>query len=162
MPPSANQPAALPVHGDTMISGMIGDASNLLPVLSSDSASSEVSELVYNGLVRYDKNLKLEGELAKSWEISPDNLTITFHLRPGVKWHDGAPFTANDVLFTYQLLVDPQVPTAYADRYKLVTKAEVLDPLTFRVHYAKPLASALISWGFAIHPQHLLRRSGYQ
>ena len=156
MPPSANQPAALPVHGDTMISGMIGDASNLLPVLSSDSASSEVSELVYNGLVRYDKNLKLEGELAESWEISPDNLTITFHLRPGVKWHDGAPFTAEDVLFTYQLLVDPLVPTAYADRYKLVTRAEVLDPLTFRVQYAKPLASALISWGFSIHPRHLL------
>ena len=156
MPPSASQPVAQPVHGDTMISGMIGDASNLLPVLSSDSASSEVSELVYNGLVRYDKNLKLEGELAKSWEISPDNLTITFHLRPGVKWHDGAPFTAEDVLFTYQLLVDPLVPTAYADRYKLVTRAEVLDPLTFRVQYAKPLASALISWGFSIHPKHLL------
>ncbi|MDZ4184222.1 MAG: peptide-binding protein [Desulfuromonadales bacterium] len=156
MPPSASQPAAPPVHGDTMISGMIGDASNLLPILSSDSASSEVSELVYNGLVRYDKNLKLEGELAKSWEISPDNLTITFHLRPGVKWHDGAPFTAEDVLFTYQLLVDPAVPTAYADRYKLVTRAEVLDPLTFRVQYAKPLASALISWGFSIHPRHLL------
>jgi peptide/nickel transport system substrate-binding protein len=156
MPPSASKPAAPPVHGDTMISGMIGDASNLLPILSSDSASSEVSELVYNGLVRYDKNLKLEGELAKSWEISPDNLTITFHLRPGVKWHDGAPFTAEDVLFTYQLLVDPAVPTAYADRYKLVTRAEVLDPLTFRVQYAKPLASALISWGFSIHPRHLL------
>jgi peptide/nickel transport system substrate-binding protein len=70
MPSSAN-PAALPVHGDTIVSGMIGDATNLLPVLSSDSASSEVSELVYNGLVRYDKNLKLEGELAKSWEVSP-------------------------------------------------------------------------------------------
>lgn len=156
MPPNEDAAAATPVHGDTIINGMNADASNLLPVLSSDSASSEISELVYNGLVRYDKNLKIEGELAEAWEISPDNLEITFHLRKGVKWHDGAPFTAEDVLFTYQLFIDPKVPTAYADRYKMVTKAEVLDPWTFRVRYAKPFAPALISWGFSIHPKHLL------
>jgi peptide/nickel transport system substrate-binding protein len=106
------EPAADRVVGDTILMGTIGDASNLLPVLASDSASSDVSGLVYNGLVRYDKNLQLEGELAESWSVSPDNRTITFHLRRGVKWHDGAPFTSADVLFTYRLLVDPKVPTA--------------------------------------------------
>lgn len=145
-----------PVVGDTLIMGSIGDASNLLPVLASDSASSDVNALVYSGLVRYDKNLGIEGDLAESWDISPDDLIITFHLRRDVKWHDGAPFTAEDVLFTYQLLVDPKTPTAYAERYRQVAKAEVLDPYTFRVTYEKPLASALISWGMAIHPKHLL------
>ncbi len=145
-----------PVKGDTLLMGSIGDASNLLPVLASDASSSDINGLVYNGLVRYDKELKFEGELAESWEISEDNLTFTFHLRKGVKWHDGAPFTSADVLFTYELLIDPKTPTAYAERYLQVASAEAPDPYTFVVRYEKPLASALISWGFAVHPRHLL------
>ncbi|MEZ4600539.1 MAG: peptide-binding protein [Syntrophotaleaceae bacterium] len=155
-PDSVPLAEAEPAYGDTLILGSIGDASNLLPVLASDSASSDINGLVYNGLVRYDKNLQVEGDLAESWEISKDNLTITFHLRRDVRWHDGKPFTAEDALFTYRLLVDPKTPTAYAERYLQVDKAEVLDPYTFRVTYKKPLATALISWAFAIHPKHLL------
>jgi peptide/nickel transport system substrate-binding protein len=128
----------------------------LIPAIASDSASSAINGLVYNGLVRYDKDLNIEGELAHSWEISEDGRTITFYLREGVRWHDGTPFTSADVLFTYQLLVDPDTPTAYAERYRQVSKAETPDAHTFRVHYEKPLASALISWGVAIHPRHLL------
>jgi len=77
-----------PERGDTIVVGSIGDASNLLPALASDSSSFEIIGLVYGGLVRYDKDLKIEGELASSWEISPDGLRITFangeivHLRP--------------------------------------------------------------------------------
>lgn len=155
--PAASAAAtAIPVHGDTILQGSIGDATTFLPVLASDSASSEVNELVYNGLVRYDKNLQYQGELAESWEISPDNLVITFHLRKGVKWHDGAPFTAEDVLFTYQTYIDPKVPTAYAENYRQVDNVEIVDPLTVRVSYKKPLAQALISWGVSIMPKHLL------
>ncbi|MHB8712828.1 MAG: peptide-binding protein [Trichloromonadaceae bacterium] len=152
----AEGPAAAPAHGDTILMGTIGDASTLLPVLAADSASGDINGLVYNGLVRYDKDLTMEGELAESWEISPDNLTFTFHLRQGVTWHDGAPFTSADVLFTYQLYIDPKTPTAYSERYKQVDTAEAPDAHTFRVTYKKPLATALISWGFAIHPKHLL------
>jgi peptide/nickel transport system substrate-binding protein len=144
-------------YGDTIIEGTIGDANTLLPVLASDSASSEINGLVYSSLVRYDKDLKIEGELAESWEISADNLTITFHLRPGVTWHDGTPFTAEDVLFTYRLYIDPKTPTAYAEQYRQVATAEVLDPTTFRVSYRQPLAKALISWGeLSVLPRHLL------
>jgi peptide/nickel transport system substrate-binding protein len=145
-----------PSPGGTLIQGTIGEPSNLIPALAADSASSAINGLVYNGLVRYDKDLNIEGELAHSWEISEDGRAITFHLREGVRWHDGTPFTSADVLFTYQLLVDPDTPTAYAERYKQVSKAETPDAYTFRVHYEKPLASALISWGVAIHPRHLL------
>jgi len=148
--------AAKPAYGDTFIEASIGEPSNLLPVLASDSASSSINGLVYNGLVRYDKNLQLEGELAESWEISPDNLTITFHLRPGVTFHDGTPLTSADVLFTYQVYIDPKTPTAYAESYKQVARAEAPDPLTFRVSYAKPYAPALESWGVPILPKHLL------
>ena len=72
--------AAKAVHGDTFIEASIGEPNNLLPVLSSDSASSDINRLVYNGLIRYDKNLQLEGELAESWEISEDNLSLHYAL----------------------------------------------------------------------------------
>jgi peptide/nickel transport system substrate-binding protein len=147
---------APPAYGDTLLLGALGDAANLLPVLASDSVSTDVSSLLYNGLVRYDKNLRIEGDLAESWTVSPDNLVLTFHLRRDVRWHDGHPFTSADVLFTYQLLIDPKTPTAYAERYRQVATAEAPDPHTFRVTYRRPLANALISWGFAMHPKHLL------
>ncbi|GFO66777.1 peptide-binding protein [Geomonas limicola] len=145
-----------PAYGDALITGSIGEPNTLIPLLASDSASHEVAGLVYNGLVRYDKNLKLEGDLARSWEVSPDGLTITFHLRPGVKWHDGKEFTSRDVLYTYRVTVDPKTPTAYSEDFKQVKKAEALDTYTFQVSYDKPFAPALASWGIAILPAHLL------
>ena len=145
-----------PAHGDTIVVGSIGDASNLIPLLASDASSHQIAGLVYNGLVRYDQNLKLEGELAESWEVSADGQTITFHLRHGVKWHDGAPFTAADVMFTYQLIIDPQTPTAYAGDFVQVKEAKVIDPYTFQVVYEQPFAPALASWGLSILPKHLL------
>ena len=155
LPPSSGQDTGS-AYGDIFIDGSIGDASTLIPPLASDSASHEIASLVYNGLVKYNGDLQLVGDLAESWEISPDGLTITFKLRRGVHWHDGAPFTAQDVLFTYQVMVDPKTPTAYSGDYKQVQKAEVLDDYTFRVTYPKPFAPALGSWGLAMLPKHLL------
>lgn len=154
--PSGNKKAGEPAYGDAIVVGSIGDASNLIPLLASDSASHDIAGFVYNGLVRYDKNLNLEGELAESWEVSKDGLVITFHLRKGVKWHDGADFTADDVMYTYKVTIDPKTPTAYSGDFLMVKKAEVLDKYTFRVTYSKPFAPALASWGAAILPKHLL------
>lgn len=145
-----------PAYGDIMVEGSIGDASNLIPLLASDNSSHTISGMIFNGLVKYDKNINVVGELAESWDISPDGLVITFHLRKDVKWHDGQPFTAEDVLYTYKVTIDPKTPTAYAGDFLKVMKAEVLDPHTFRVTYDKPFAPALMSWGTAIYPRHLL------
>jgi peptide/nickel transport system substrate-binding protein len=145
-----------PAYGDLFIDASIGDASTLLPPLAMDAASSSVISLIYNGLVKYDGNLNLVGDLAKSWEISPDGLTITFRLRHGIKWQDGAPFTAKDVLFTYRVMVDPKTPTAYSGDYLQVKKAEAPDDYTFKVTYAQPFAPALGSWGLNILPRHLI------
>ncbi|MDR2862103.1 MAG: peptide-binding protein [Syntrophobacterales bacterium] len=145
-----------PVYGDIMVEGSIGDASNLISILSTDSASHEISRMIFNGLVKYDKDLNITGDLAESWEISPDGLVITFHLRKNVKWHDGHPFTAEDVLYSYQVTVDPKTPTAYAGDFMKVKKAEIIDPYTFRVTYDKPFAPALMSWGSVVYPRHLL------
>ena len=145
-----------PAYGDAIVEGSIGDVSGFLTAVTSDSASHTAAGHVFSGLVRYDKNLKLEGELAESWEVSPDGKRITFHLRKGVTWHDGTPFTSEDVLFTYRRMIDPNTPTAYAEDFKQVKRAETPDPSTFVVEYGKPFAPALASWGMHILPKHLL------
>jgi len=145
-----------PVTGDSIVEGTIGEASTLIPILASDSASHAVAGQVYNGLVKYDKNLTIVGDLAESFDISSDGLTITFHLRRGVTWHDGAPFTSRDVLYTYHVIIDPKTPTAYAEDFKQVKNLAVLDDHTVRVVYDKPFAPALASWSTSILPAHLL------
>ena len=149
--------SAPPACGDAIIEGSIGDASNLIAMLAADSASHDIASLCYNGLVKYDKDLNLVGDLAESWDISQDNLTITFHLRKGVKWQDGVEFTADDVMFGYQTIVNPNTPTAYAGDFQEVDKAEVIDKYTFRVTYKKPFAPGLASWGYVVVlPKHIL------
>ncbi|MDA8100646.1 MAG: peptide-binding protein [Nitrospiraceae bacterium] len=134
----------------------IGDARRLNPILANDTASATINDQVFNGLVKYDKDIKLVGDLAERWDVSPDGKTITFHLRKGVLWHDGAPFTAEDCIFTYQMLMDPKVATPYSSSYMDVKKAAVVDRYTFRVTYAEPFSPALESWSMGIIPKHLL------
>ncbi|MFA5094681.1 MAG: peptide-binding protein, partial [Candidatus Omnitrophota bacterium] len=143
-------------YGDAIITASIGDASSLIPILASDGSSAEICGLIYNGLVRYDKDLNLEGELAENWEISGDGLSIVFHLRKNVKWHDGAPFTARDVEFTYQKLIDPEVKTPYGGDFERVKSLDVIDDHTVKVTYKEPFSPGLSSWGMGIMPKHLL------
>ncbi len=145
-----------PSYGDTLVDSSIGDASKLNPILLTDSASGDIVGLVFNGLVKYDKDLHLVGDLAKSWKISSDGLTITFYLRQNVRWHDGQPFTAEDVKFTWDKLVDPKTQTPYASSYILVKRATILEKYTFQVEYSEPFAPALDSWGIGILPKHIL------
>jgi len=148
-----------PSYGDKIIIGSSAEASNLIPMLSSDGASHEVSGFIFNGLVKYDKDLTLIGDLAKSWDISEDGLIITFHLKKGIKWQDGVEFTADDVLFGYKTIIDEKTLSAYKEDYFQVKKAEVLDKYTFRVTYDKPYAPALASWGsLVILPRHILEK----
>jgi peptide/nickel transport system substrate-binding protein len=145
-----------PAFGDTLVEASIGDISGLIPNITSDSSSQEIGGLIYSILVRTDRNLRLEGELVEGWDISPDQLTITFHVRKGVKWHDGVELTAADVDFTYRYMIDPKTPTAYGESFRQVRHAEVVDPYTYRVTYEKPYSPALLSWGIWILPRHIL------
>ena len=85
-----------------------------------------------------------------------DEPRITFHLRPGVRWHDGQPFTSDDVLFTYESLMGEQVASPRRSDYELVREVKVEDPLTLRVTYKRPYAPALISWSMGMLPRHVL------
>lgn len=146
------------VSGGTLIDAMASEPSGLIPMIAGEAASSAIASHIFNSLLRYDKNLELEGELAKSWSISQDQKTITFHLKPGLEWADGKPLTSADVLFTWQLVTDDKTRTPYGADFKLVTKAQAPNPLTFSVSYAQPYAPALDSWaGLQIMPKHLLQ-----
>ena len=150
------QPPEQPVHGDALVEGSIGDASRLLPILASDSASGTIVGLLFNGLLKYSEWLEVIGDLAQSWTVSPDGLELTFVLRPNVRWHDGTPVTAADVQFTYRKLIDPAVRTPFSSGYELVESLEVLDARTVRVRYREPFAPALESWMMGLIPKHLL------
>jgi len=149
--------AGQPVYGDIFITANLSDASYLNPVLASDSASSSVLEKIYNGLIKYDENFNLVGDLAKSFEVSKDGLEITFKLRKNVKWHDGVPFTARDVKFTYEALIDPNTKTPYSSNFTLIKEFRVLDDYTIKVTYYKPFAPNLESWGIYIIPEHIFK-----
>ena len=127
-------------------------------MIAGEAAASAIASNIFNTLLKYDKNLELTGELAQSWKVSPDQKTITFHLKPGMQWADGAPLTSADVLFTWKVVTDDKTRTPYGADFKLVVQAEAPDPLTFRVTYPQPYAPALDSWaGLQILPQHLLK-----
>jgi peptide/nickel transport system substrate-binding protein len=149
---------AVPERGDAIVFGTIGDASTLIPMLASDSASHEYAENIFEGLVAYDKTLSfLEPRLAEKWDVEDGGQKITFHLRHDVKWTDGVSFTARDVEFGFNLIRDPATLTAYSEDYKQVQSFEVLDDWTFRVVYEKPFAPALSTWGsLVVLPRHLL------
>lgn len=145
-----------PKHPDTLIEGSIGDAKRLIPMLATDGASGDISGLLFNGLVKYNNQVQLVGDLAESFEVSPDCLSVTFHLRQHVKWHDGQPFTSADVAFTYQKMIDPGIVTPYSSDFETVERVDVLDPHTLRVIYKEPYAPGIANWGMGIIPKHLL------
>ena len=141
-----------------LVESSIGDASFLNPILAQDSASSDINGLVFNGLIKYDKNLQgFVGELAESWKVKEGpEPEITFSLRKGVLWHDGKEFTAEDVKFTYDKIMDEKTNTVRRSDYELVKKAEILNPYAFKVTYRQPFSPGLSTWGMGILPKHLL------
>ncbi len=145
-----------PTYGDAFVAGQIGDARTLIPILASDSPSSYIVSLVFNGLVKYNKDVEIVGDLAESWDVEDDGIVIIFHLRKDVKWHDGKPFTARDVKFTYESIIDPNVPTPYAGDFKMVKRMDVVDDYTVKVVYKEPFAPGLSSWIMPIMPKHIL------
>lgn len=151
-------PAAEPVTGGDWIVGSIGDASSLLPIIATDSASYDIIGLVYCRLLKYDKNLEITTDLAESYQVSPDGQTIRVVLRSDARWHDGVPVTADDVVFTVEVLLDPATPTPYKSTFDKLDRVEKLDAHTVAFHYKEPYAPALESLATVLYllPKHLL------
>src|ERR1700722_19641888 len=95
---------------------------------------------VFNRLTKQDTKLQVQPDLAESWEASEDLKIWTFHLRPGVKFHNGKMFDAADVLFTFGRIQDKEVGSVLRVNFNIVTKIEAIDALTVRFTLSTPYA----------------------
>jgi peptide/nickel transport system substrate-binding protein len=150
----AADPSASP-GGDKVVLhvGWTNDPDNLNPFIGAETSAYEIWLLNYDFLTGYSLDLKPTPDLATSWETSPDGKTWTFHLRDGVKWQDGVPFTAKDVAFTYNYIVDNQMG-AMSSLTTYIEKAVAIDDLTVEIRCSKPKANMITTW-IPILPEHV-------
>ena len=109
-----------PMQGDRIIFGVIGEASNLISCLATDSASRELSSQIFVSPLRYNKDLQLEPYAASSYEVLEDGKLLRFTLHPGIAWEDGTELTADDVEFTYKIVIDPATASPYAEDFMAI------------------------------------------
>jgi len=129
----------------------------LNPLLATDSSSSEIAGFIFSSLVKYDKDAKeIVGDLAKNFYFKDDK-TLIFNLREDILWHDGVAFSAEDVLFTYKMLISDQVASPYSSGFRFVESVKVLSPYKLEVSYKEPYFKALEVWMMGIVPKHLLK-----
>src|SRR5687768_7473742 len=99
----------------------------LNPVLAPDIGSILINKIIFSALVRPDENLRPVPDLALSWTTSEDGLEYTFNLKPGVKWHDGENFTANDVKFTFDQIRDVKSGSRLGSDFAALAGVDVVD-----------------------------------
>lgn len=128
-----------------LIAAIAGEPDQLDPHKTSAYFSFEVLENVFDTLVEPAADLTMAPALAQSWETSPDQLTWTFQLRPGVRFHDGSPFTAADVVYSYRRIIDEQLSTV--DKFSAVTAVEAVGDLTVRITLSRPTPNLLTNLG---------------
>ncbi|MEW5961223.1 MAG: ABC transporter substrate-binding protein [Chloroflexota bacterium] len=151
----------VPDVGGTYVEGVAGLPQFINPLLAQyNQVDQDLAALIFNGLTRSDERGNLAPDLAKSWEISEDGLAYLFRLRSDVRWQDGEPFTAADVLFTIHLLQDPEFPgvPALGQLWQTVT-AEKLDDYTVRFLLTEPLPAFTDFTTIGIVPEHILKEA---
>ncbi|MDD3269702.1 MAG: ABC transporter substrate-binding protein [Syntrophomonadaceae bacterium] len=130
-----------------------GDYSSINPALYEHG---EINSLIFSGLTVHDQNNKIVPALTKSWTLDQATNTYTFNLRDDVKWHDGKPFTAEDVKFTLETIMNPDNASEIASNYEDITKIEVLDKTTLKITLKAPNVAMLEYLTIGILPKHLL------
>ncbi len=148
----------VPDRGGTYVEGLAGRPAAINPLFSQyNQADADLVSLIFSGLTKINEKGEVIPDLAQRWEISEDGLTYTFYLRDGLLWHDGAPFTAEDVAFTVRALQEPefQGPPELATLWRAVrVKAEGEKVVSFTL--PEPFAPFLAHTSLGILPQHLL------
>lgn len=138
---------------------MTTEPSSLSLIGKSDRNSQIIASLVSDSLFKYDADLTLTPRLASSWDLSPDKRTLTVVLRDGVKWHDGVPVTARDVVYTIEKVRDPATQArSFAPQFENLESVQALDARTVRAVYTAPYADVLDSWTLPIIPEHVAGR----
>ena len=128
--------------------------SSLLPFFADDMSAVRMVELVFDGLVFKNKRGDFQGALATSWTVDPGNRGIRFKLRSGVKWHDGRPFTADDVLFTVAAAKDPNTIFTAKGKFAFIAKVRAEGSNAVHFTFRKPITDPHSRFTFKIIPKH--------
>ncbi len=139
--------------------GEYGRPATLDPVTSNEMLSVRLTELIFNGLVGINEKQEIVPELAEKWDCSADSRTYTFFLRKDVMWHpkegeEPKPFTAEDVIFTYKIMMHPKTITPLKVRYEFINTVEKLDDYTVKFTLKRPILNALAKFSFKVIPKH--------
>lgn len=140
---------AMPISGEPVFN----------PVVAAGAESNHVNAVMFNQLLRLDKEtLRPSPDLAEKWEASPDGKTWTFTLRKDVKWHDGKPFTADDVKFTFDSILNPSTNTRLRGDLSTISEVTVVDPSTVKFQLKSSFAPlpVFLAYTCGIVPKHLL------
>ena len=144
------------IYASTLNLSISSNPSRINPILAVDSASSEISGWIFNGLFKYDKDGKVIVDLASSYKfITPKHLKIK--LRKNIKWSDGVQFTTDDIIFTFNTIYNPKVFTTIKGNFDKVAKLVKIDDFTLDIFYKEPYFKALEIWMVGILPKHLLK-----
>ena len=144
-----------------------GDPHSLMPILATVATEGDIDGMLYDSLVAYDganvphPRLAADVPTPANHGISGDGKTFTFHLRRNVKWQDGAPFTAADVVFTMHAILDPKNVVANRSLYSDIERVDAIDRYTVAFHLRNRKASflAVVGDGYPIMPAHLLEKT---
>ncbi len=137
---------------DTLIYGS-GDYTRINPAMDEHG---EINILIFNGLTAHNGKNEVIPGLAKSWEFDEASCTYTFHLEEGVKWHDGEAFTADDVKFTIEAIMNPENGSENSPNYEDVEEITVIDENTISFRLSAPNVAFLDYMTMAVLPEHLL------
>ena len=132
-----------PVRGGTLVAAIVSDPGHLNPAITTSGATHAASELLYNGLLGRDERGEPVPELAESWQIEQGGTVYRFRLRDGVKWHDGAPFTAADVKFTFEEVLVKYHARTRASMGAVLAGIEAPDDRTVVFRFKQPYAPLL-------------------
>lgn len=134
---------------------LYANPSSLSLIGNTDNNATQLAVVISDGLVAYDAQSHYVPMVARSWELTPDGKTLTFHLRDDALWHDGERVTSRDVAFTVKKVRDPATQArSWVSFFSSVASIETPDDLTVIVHYAVPYADALEPWRVPLVPEH--------
>ncbi|MDP1845920.1 MAG: peptide ABC transporter substrate-binding protein [Candidatus Moranbacteria bacterium] len=146
---------SVPIAGGDYTEGIVGQPLYVNPVLAAgNDADADLCALIYSGLFKYDADGKIVPDLVESYEVSDDKLAYIMHLKKDIKWHDGEPFTAEDVLFTVQAIQDPAFKSPLRQSWQGVG-VEMVDDSTIRFLLQSPYAFFLNNLSIGILPKHI-------
>lgn len=148
-------PVSQKERGGEIVYGMVGDPVIFNPILATDTPSGSINDRVYQGIVRANEKLEMIPYLAESITYSEDGKTWTVKVREGVKWHDGAPFTAEDVVFTYNTIMHPDYTGVRRSNFNSVESVELTGEFELKMHLKRPDASLLSKLSIGIIPKHI-------